>query len=159
MSSGPPQVLVADLPLLPPLIVGADTPLREVATAMLQRRTSAALVAQTGAIITERDLVRLLAEGASHDTPVGDAATPAPRTVDADATVLEAIDTMVRSRHRTLLVSDTAGRPRGFVTLLDAAASLLEHVEVPGWLGGLRFALRVEFPTEPSHASWPPRQP
>jgi CBS domain-containing protein len=158
MTSGPPRVLVADLPLLPPLIVDAETSLREVATAMLRRRTSAALVAQTGAIITERDLVRLLAEGASDDAPIGDAATPAPRTVGTDATVLEAIDVMVRARHRTLLVIDTAGRPRGFVTLLDAAASLLEHIEVPGWLGGLRFALRVEFPTEPSHASWPQHQ-
>lgn len=128
-------MLVADISLLPPLIVGAETRLREIATA---------LIAETGAIITERDLVRSLAKGASHDTPACEAATPAPRTVDSDATVLEAID--------------TAGRPRGFVTLLDLAASLLEHVEVPGWLGGLRFALRVESPTEPPHASWPQRQ-
>jgi signal-transduction protein with cAMP-binding, CBS, and nucleotidyltransferase domain len=159
MSADPPRLLVADLALLPPLIVHATTPVRDVATAMLRRQTSSALIAETGAIITERDLVRLLAEGASPDTPADTAATPAPRTIDATATVLEAIDTMVRARHRTLLVIDTAARPRGFVTLLDAAASLLEHADVPGWLGGLRFALRVEFPTEPSYVAWPQHQP
>ena len=51
-------MLVADLPLLPPLIVSAETTLQEVAAAMPRRRTAAALVAQTGAIITERDFVR-----------------------------------------------------------------------------------------------------
>jgi hypothetical protein len=56
MSSDPPRVLVADLPRLPLLIVGAETSLREVGAAMLRRQTSPAVVAQTGAIITERDL-------------------------------------------------------------------------------------------------------
>ncbi len=76
MSADPPRLLVADLPLLPPLLVHATTTVRDVATAMLRRQTSSALIAETGAIITERDLVRLLAEGASPDTPADTAATP-----------------------------------------------------------------------------------
>ena len=156
MNDGGSGLRVRDLALDPPLIVSADTNLHDVAVGMLRRRTAAALVAQTGAIVTERDLVRALAAGTEAVIQAGEIATVAPYSIGLNAAVEEAIALMVRVRHRTLLVVDELTRPRGFVTLLDVAAGLLGPVETPAWLSRLRLALHVDVAEEAQPASRPP---
>ena len=60
------------------------------------------------------------------------------------ATVLEAVEVMLRHGLRAVVVVDDAARPVGMLTLVHAVEALLAVAEVPAWLSGLRIALRVE---------------
>ena len=140
----PPGILVRELPLLPAETVAPHVSLQEAARVMLRARTPAVLVAGSSAILTEHDLVRASARGDSPQAAAIAVASPQPLAIDAGATVLEAVDTMLAHHFRVLVVTDGLGEPIGLVTLLDAASALLERAEIPPWLTGLRFALRVE---------------
>jgi len=135
---------VADLPLLPPVMVEATATLQDAARAMLRARTPAVLVEGSGAIITEHDLARALARGDSPRAAACAFATPEPRAISADAAVLAAVDLMLAHGHRVVVVEDVVGAPTGFVTLVVAAAALLGERGVPSWLSSLRHALHVE---------------
>jgi CBS domain-containing protein len=140
----PPGVLVRELPLLQAETVAPHVSLQESARVMLRTRTPAVLIEGSGSILTEHDLVRALARGDSPQAAAVAVASPQPLAIDAEATVLEAVDTMLAHRFRVLVVLDGRGESIGFVTLLDAASALLERAEIPTWLSGLCFALRVE---------------
>jgi CBS domain-containing protein len=134
---------VREAPLVEVTDLALDASLRTAARAMVVRRTPAVLVGGQ-AILTEPDVVRAVAEGHDLDEAAVCVATPDPLTVTGHATLLEAIDGMLRRRVRTLVVVDDHGHPVGILTLFAAVGALLETNDVPPWLAGLRVALRVE---------------
>ncbi len=83
-----------------PLGVAAQTSVREAATAMTGRRVSSALVLDQQrllGIVTDRDLrQRVLVAGLAPATPVAEIMTPQPHTIDADASLFEALLAMTR---------------------------------------------------------------
>jgi CBS domain-containing protein len=71
---------------------------REVARRMSEHRVSSVMLWMDGAIgiATDRDLrTRLVAEGRSPDTPVGEIATVPARTIEADTSIFEVLVEMV----------------------------------------------------------------
>ena len=76
-------------------------------------------------LFTERDLLRLVAEEASLDKPVGEEMTVNPTVVKPDTPILEAGSLMVQLGVRHLPVVDDDGRPLGILSLRDVCQSLL----------------------------------
>lgn len=140
---GSPTVRVCDVRLFPAVVLHERDTLEDAAQAMLRSRAPAVLVGARNAILTEHDIVRAVARADTPGAAVAPFATPDPVSIDPCATALEAIDAMMRHGHRVLLVHD-GHEPVGFISLLDACATLLAHRDVPTWLTGLRVALRVE---------------
>jgi CBS domain-containing protein len=139
---GNPTVRVADVGILPVVVLHEQATLEAAAQAILRSRSPAVLVGRRNAILTEHDIVRAVARADTPQAAVGPFATPDPVMIGPGATALEAIDAMMRYGHRVLVVHDGT-EPIGFVTLLDACTALLAHRDVPTWLTGLRVALRV----------------
>jgi CBS domain-containing protein len=135
---------VRDLPPLPLATVSPTATLQDAARAILRSRTPGVIVETTDAILTEHDIVRAVARGDSPQAAACAFATPDPRSVDVDATLNEVLDVMIRHVHRLLVVSDSDGKPLGFVSLIDVTSALLDCVDVPHWLSGLRVALRPD---------------
>jgi CBS domain-containing protein len=78
-------------------------------------------------IFTERDVLRLAAEGTSFgDTRVGDVMTPSPRTIGPDEDIVEASHVMAeqRVRHVPVAVGDQV---LGVVGIRDVVRVLLER--------------------------------
>ena len=92
-------------------IVGPDTPIRDVAQAMLDGGVGAvAVVDRTGliGICTDRDLAASVAEGCDPETPVRERMASSPDTIDADAPVREAAMWMLETGYRHLPVVEDA---------------------------------------------------
>jgi CBS domain-containing protein len=94
----------------------------EAAAQMRAHRISALAVLDDDAIvgiITERDLLRAIADGRDPDvTHVSQYMTHEPRTIEAHRLVAEAAEIMVRHRVRHLPVTDK-GRLVGFLSARD----------------------------------------
>ncbi|HXF35687.1 MAG TPA: CBS domain-containing protein, partial [Actinomycetota bacterium] len=94
----------------------------EAATLMGGRRVGSALVLEGGrlvGILTERDVLRALADhfdAAGH--PVAQWMTPAPTTIDAGATVRDALELMLARGFRHLPVTED-DRLVGMVSIRD----------------------------------------
>lgn len=102
---------------------------------------SALLVDDRAGIITERDIARALAHGASVDEVVGRVATPHPLIVPASMTVVEACATMLNEHVRHLVVELAGGL--AVISLRDVAAVLLQSADPHIWLASLRVAIEV----------------
>ncbi|MCU0755511.1 MAG: DUF294 nucleotidyltransferase-like domain-containing protein [Xanthomonadales bacterium] len=106
--------LVPGTPLLAP-----HTPVAEAARQMRAAGVDAALVVEQGylfGLVTDADLRdRVLAEGLSPQTPVGDAATLAPQVIGAGRSAFEALLQMTRLGVRHLPVVDGEGRALGLL--------------------------------------------
>jgi CBS domain-containing protein len=103
--------------------VRADTNLRDVAAAMVERCVGALVVAERpgspAGIVSERDLVRALAESRDPATTrAGDIASTKLLWCDADATVAEVAAEMMDAYVRHVLVEDR-GRLIGIVSARD----------------------------------------
>jgi CBS domain-containing protein len=108
-----------------------DQDLRSLSAALSEARTGLAIVeVEGGGVITERDVLRAIAEGADLGTArVGDWMTPEPVGVETSATVAEACDLMIGRGVRHLLVregDDLVGvlNMRDVVGVLTGAAEL-----------------------------------
>ena len=101
---------------------GPDATVRDAARMLTEQRVGSLLVIQGGAlagIFTERDLVRLVADGARLDDDlVGDHATRDVATVPPDTPVDDAAAMMNRLRIRHLPVADGV-TPVGMLSLRD----------------------------------------
>jgi len=139
----PPRLTVRDLTLLPTPRVPFGASIAEVASTLVRDRVPALLLGDGRAIVSEHDVVRAVARGRDPHEPAALIATPDPIAIDIDATVLEAVEVMLRHGLRAVIVVDRA-RPQGMLTLVHAVEALLSPAEVPAWLSGLRIALRVE---------------
>jgi CBS domain-containing protein len=121
-------VKVRDLPPGNLLSVQPDTSIAEVAGQMRTGDSDAAVVMSEGrlvGIITERDLVRAIADGIDPRSARADLVMTAdPATVDADEDVEVVAVKMMRLGIRHLPVVNKAGKPVGLVSARNLVAIL-----------------------------------
>jgi CBS domain-containing protein len=89
-----------------------------------------AMVCRDGKLIgifTERDLMKLLAEGKSLDLPVSEVMTSHPRTVSRDDVLMTVIELMDEGGYRRLPVVDSSGSPVGIVDVKSVVHFIVEH--------------------------------
>jgi CBS domain-containing protein len=106
--------------------------LRSAASALRDARTGLAIVdvTPTGAVLTERDVLRAIAASADLDTtPVRDYMTPDPIAVEPESPLDAACDLMISHGVRHLLVSEGGAlvgvlNMRDVVGVLSGAATL-----------------------------------
>jgi CBS domain-containing protein len=121
-------VKVKDLPPGPLLSVDPETTIAEVARQMRKDDSDAIAVMADGrlvGIITERDLVKAIADGVDPQEATADVVMTAdPATVDADEDVAVVAVKMVRLGVRHLPVLNKAGKPVGLVSARNLLAIL-----------------------------------
>ena len=106
--------------------------LRNAAVALREARTGLAIVDvdPNGGVLTERDVLRAIAESADLDrTPVRDYMTPDPIAVEPESEIEAACDLMISHGVRHLLVSEGGSlvgvlNMRDVVGVLSGAATL-----------------------------------
>ena len=111
--------------------MGPDQDLRALAVALSGARTGLGIVeVEGGGVITERDVLRAIAEGTDLDAArVGDWMTPDPVAVERTTPLEEACDLMIDRNVRHLLVREGADlvgvlNMRDVVGVLSGAAEL-----------------------------------
>ncbi|MCA1587075.1 MAG: CBS domain-containing protein [Acidobacteria bacterium] len=108
-----------------------DDTLSEAAARMRARRVGSAIVTPPPpgskfGIITERDILRALADGADPVTArVAAYMTPKAVSITAEWHVVEAATTMVEKGFRHLIVVDDEGRAVGVLSIRDIVRALL----------------------------------
>jgi CBS domain-containing protein len=121
-------VKVSDLPPGRLLSVTPQTRLADVARAMRLEDSDSAAVMEGGrlvGIITERDLVRAIAEGVNPTQATAEVImTPNPTTVNGDEDVSVVALKMMRLGIRHLPVVDDDGKPVGLVSARNLVAVL-----------------------------------
>lgn len=78
-------------------------------------------------IFTERDVMRIIAEGGNLTAPVSSVMTPEPTTISPSTSVGEAATLMHRGGYRRLPVLDEQGVPTSVVKLRSIVHYLVEH--------------------------------
>ncbi|MFN2451317.1 MAG: CBS domain-containing protein [Candidatus Dormibacteria bacterium] len=106
--------------------------IREAATLMMQRRVGAVVVTDPAlpgpGILTERDIMRAVAEGADPETTTVEACmTFEARTANAGWGLDEAAAEMTDGHFRHLLVVDDEGRMVGIVSMRDIVHAHVGH--------------------------------
>jgi CBS domain-containing protein len=89
-------------------VVGPETSLGDAAGVLISRSVGALAVVdgrRLAGIVTDRDLVRALAEGADIEEPVSEWMTDGPDTVSPDVSVSEAADWLLETGYRHLPVA------------------------------------------------------
>lgn len=114
-----------------PLIVVPEAPLRHVLELLKTQGRGAALVCEPGGqlvgILTERDIVRLMADERDLGTAVQEVMVRKPITVTCRDTVGRAIQLMASGGYRRLPVVDEFGRPVGILGAAGILEYLVEH--------------------------------
>lgn len=129
---------LAQLLRRPPLTVPPHTPIQAAAQAMREAGASSVLLVQGQALVgllTDRDLRnRVVAAGLDTARPVAEVATPAPLTLPASASALDALMLMARHHIHHVPVLEGA-RVLGMVTATDvneqqstSAVRLAQHI-------------------------------
>jgi CBS domain-containing protein len=112
------------------LTIGPTELVREAAARMVARRVGSIVVLADDrlvGILTERDVMRAVAAGASDSAAVADWMTAGPETVELSETVEHAAVLMLQGGFRHLPVVE-AGRPIGMLSIRDLlGASLAEQ--------------------------------
>jgi CBS domain-containing protein len=111
--------------------IGADATLRAVAEELVADEVGLLVVGTVDdvrGVVSERDVVRALANGRTADTPVGELASTRLVWCDAAATVAEAAMLMMEQYVRHVLVEDD-GRLLGVVSARDLLGA---YVADPG---------------------------
>lgn len=106
-----------------------DASVREAARLMHEAGVGSVIVVDdTGRLVgvfTERDLVRVVAEGRDLDVPIERYMTREVASVRPDTPILEAGDLMVRLGVRHLPVVDDTGRLVGVISIRDICQRLI----------------------------------
>lgn len=111
-------------------ILSGDQTVSEAVREMRAHSHGSAMVCRGGKLIgifTERDLLKLLADGLSLDRPLSAVMTSAPRTVALDDSLMTVIQLMDEGGYRRLPVVDAAGSPVGIVDVKSVVHYLVEH--------------------------------
>jgi len=114
--------------------VDGGTLLAEAARTMHERRVGAALVfadERLAGILTERDILRAVAEAQLEATTVGAWMTRNPETIDADETAGQAAAVMIHGGFRHLPVTDESGVV-GIVSIRDLVRVVIDDVAPRG---------------------------
>jgi CBS domain-containing protein len=113
-----------------PLCAAPDDSIRSVLRLLKEARTGAAMVCIDGkllGIFTERDALRLLADGANLDAPVANVMVKNPVTVRPSDTVGHAITLMSAGGFRRVPIVDAAGKIQGVLKVSGILHYLVEH--------------------------------
>lgn len=105
----------------------------QAAVAMRAVSHGSALVCEAGrlvGIVTERDLLKLIADDARLRAPLREVMTSAPQTVRTGSLLLEAVRLMDRGGYRRLPVVDNEQRPIGIVDVKSVVTYLVD--QIPG---------------------------
>ena len=124
-------VEIVALSMDPPVVVDADTTLREVVQRMRDENSGCALVTREdrlAGIFTERDLVaRVLGNEHALEQPVADWMTPDPDSVTPSDPIRKAIRVMRRGGFRNVPIVDEEGGVVGCVRHKDIINYLAEQ--------------------------------
>ena len=110
------------------LSVGADERIADAARRMVDRGVGAVLVMdgeRLAGILTERDVLRAVADGRAADARVGERMTRNPETVEASESTGHAASLMIHGGFRHLPVTD-GGAVVGIVSIRDLMRVVLE---------------------------------
>jgi CBS domain-containing protein len=121
---------VGQLGLHAPLRVGSDASIRQALRLLKENRRGALLVCQgdlLAGILTERDVLAILAEGSDLDARVSEKMTVQPLTIHESDSVATAIRRMAKNGYRRLPVVDDAGSPVGVVDVEGIVHFLVGH--------------------------------
>ena len=80
-------------------------------------------------IITERDLMRLLAEQADFNGPLAESMTTSPKTLSRDDRLLDAVQLMDRGGYRRLPIVDQTGHPAGIIDVKTVMNFVVDQVQ------------------------------
>ncbi len=113
------------------MVVSPETSLADAIKAMMSENAGYALVCedeQLVGIVTERDyLLKVIGLGVAYDAPVRHVMTPRPTTIQADATILEAMHLMDRGNYRHLPVMSAEGHILGTISTRHIINFIVEH--------------------------------
>ncbi len=114
----------------PPVSIGSDTSIQQVAAKMVEDRVSAMLITDANGlcgIVTDRDIrKRVVAQGRPGDLPVTEVMTTSPITLDGDAHAYEAAMMMMQNNiHHLPITAD--GTLIGMVSRSDFMRLETEH--------------------------------
>ena len=118
----------------PPVRVGLEWSLQEVAHAMREAGVSSVLAGPDDWIVTERDLTRALNAGLGPDAFVTTIAVRDPAGVDGDAPIVDAAAQMLRYDIRHLVIRNHRGEAVGLVSLRDMMRVLLDAMDPTAWV-------------------------
>jgi len=110
------------------LSVGADDRIADAARRMVDRGVGAVLVmdgARLAGILTERDVLRAVAEGRVDEATVAERMTRHPETVEASESTAHAASLMIHGGFRHLPVTD-GGSVIGIISIRDLMRVVLE---------------------------------
>ena len=114
-----------------PLMVAPTTSLRDVLQLMQARRRSSVMVCSSSGslegILTERDIVKLLADAVDLSIPIERVMIRNLETLTRTDTVGTAISRMARGGYRRLPVLDEGGHPIGVLGVSRVLEYLAEH--------------------------------
>jgi CBS domain-containing protein len=113
-----------------PAVVGRGTPLSDALSAMRAAEGDAVLICESDhlvGILTERDvLTRILGTNVDHGRPVEEFMTSEPRTLPADATLLDAMRAMESGHYRNVPLVEADGTLVGLLRQKDLLAYVAE---------------------------------
>ena len=122
---------VSELTLTVVPLLSPDQTLEDAAAAMCEVSHGSALVCEGDrlvGIITERDLLELLADGTDFDSPLQGSMTADPQTISCDDTLLDAVRLMDQGGYRRLPVLDGGRGPAGIVDVKTVMNFVVDHV-------------------------------
>jgi CBS domain-containing protein len=113
-----------------PLAATVSDSIGQVMQLLRAQRTGAMLVCdgeKLVGIFTERDALKLMAQGADLSKPVSQVMSRDPATIPSNATVGQAIGVMAEGGYRHLPIVDDSGRPTGVVAVHGIVHYLVDH--------------------------------
>lgn len=113
-----------------PICVEPSTSVRAVFDELKDDNRGAALVCRDGILVgifTERDALKLMADGTDLDQPIENVMIAEPKTLSSSDTVGQAISKMSFGGYRRLPIVDDAGRPVGILKVPGILRYLVEH--------------------------------
>jgi CBS domain-containing protein len=115
---------------VPPFCVEPDTTVRATLDLLKSKSAGSAMICRNGVLVgifTERDALRLMAQGSNLDVPIESAMVPNPVTVKTTDTVAAAVRKMASGGYRRLPVLDEHGKLVGKISVPAIMHFLVEH--------------------------------
>lgn len=113
-----------------PLCVDPKASIGEVFKLLKSERTGGVMICREGVLVgvfTERDALKLMANGCDFNAPIATVMTSKPVTVHARETVSSAINRMASGGFRRLPMVNDTGKPIGVVKVSGILRYLVEH--------------------------------